>query len=56
MKRSRFSDRQIAFGLRHTEGGTAVADLCELTDTGGGKSKPGDTWLVPEAGPWVMKN
>jgi putative transposase len=28
MKRSRFSDEQIAYALRQAEGGTAVADVC----------------------------
>ena len=28
MKRSRYSDEQIAFALRQAEGGTAVADVC----------------------------
>ena len=28
MKRSRFSDEQIAYALRQAESGTAVADVC----------------------------
>jgi len=28
MKRSRYSDEQIAFALRQAEGGTAVPDVC----------------------------
>ena len=28
MKRSRFSDEQIAYALRQAEAGTAVADVC----------------------------
>jgi putative transposase len=28
MKRSRFTDEQIAYALRQAEGGTAVADVC----------------------------
>jgi putative transposase len=28
MKRTRFSDEQIAYALRQAEGGTAVADVC----------------------------
>jgi putative transposase len=28
MKRSRFSEEQIAYALRQTESGTAVADVC----------------------------
>ena len=28
MKRSKFSDQQIAFGLRQAEEGTAVAEVC----------------------------
>jgi len=28
MKRSRFSDEQITFALRQSEGGTPVADVC----------------------------
>ena len=28
MKRSTYSDEQIAYALRHAEGGTAVADVC----------------------------
>jgi hypothetical protein len=28
MKRSRYSDEQIAYALRQVEGGTAVADVC----------------------------
>jgi len=28
MKRSRYSDEQIAFALRQAEGGTAVSDVC----------------------------
>lgn len=28
MKRSRFSDEQIAYALRQAEGGKAVADVC----------------------------
>ena len=28
MKRSRYSDEQIAYALRQTETGTAVADVC----------------------------
>ena len=28
MKRSRYSDEQIAYALRQAEGGTAVADVC----------------------------
>ena len=28
MKRSRFTDEQIAYGLRQVDGGTAVADVC----------------------------
>lgn len=28
MKRSRFSEEQIAFALRQAEGGTPVADVC----------------------------
>ena len=28
MKRSRYSDEQIAYVLRQTEGGTPVADVC----------------------------
>ena len=28
MKRSRYSDEQIAFALRKAEGGTAVPDVC----------------------------
>lgn len=28
MKRSKFSDEQIAYALRQAEGGTAVADVC----------------------------
>jgi len=28
MKRSRYSDEQIAYALRHAETGTAVADMC----------------------------
>jgi putative transposase len=28
MKRSRFTDEQIAYALRQVDGGTAVADVC----------------------------
>jgi len=28
MKRSRFTDGQIAYALRQVDGGTAVADVC----------------------------
>ena len=28
MKRTRYSDEQIAFALRQAEGGTAVPDVC----------------------------
>jgi len=28
MKRSKFSEEQIAYALRQVEGGTAVADVC----------------------------
>jgi putative transposase len=28
MKRSRFSEEQVAYALRQAEGGTAVADVC----------------------------
>jgi len=28
MKRSRYSDEQIAYALKQAEGGTAVADIC----------------------------
>jgi len=36
MRRSRFSEEQIAMALRQAEGGTAVADICrklEITET-----------------------
>ena len=28
MKRSRYSDEQVAYALRYAESGTAVADVC----------------------------
>ena len=28
MKKSKFSEEQIAYALRHVEGGTAIADVC----------------------------
>jgi putative transposase len=34
MKRSKFSDQQIAFVLRHAEEGTAVAEVCRNTGMG----------------------
>ncbi len=31
MKRSKFSEEQIAYTLRQADGGTAVADVCRQT-------------------------
>ena len=28
MKRKRYSSKQVAFALRHTEGGAAVEEIC----------------------------
>ena len=34
MKRTRFTDEQIAFGLRQAEGGTPVKEVCRTMEIG----------------------
>ena len=41
MKKSRFTEEQIAYALRHAESGTAVADLCRQL---GGSEATFDVW------------
>ena len=45
MKKSRFSEQQIAFALRQAEEGTAVAEVCR---------KAGISEAFMRVGPWVI--
>ena len=54
MKRSRYSDEQIAYALRQAESGTPVADVCRSSASAKRRSTSGRrstrTWARPSCG------